>query len=154
MGREAMNKGGVACYGGDVVQAIAALDEQALLPRTSGFCHRQMFAADQELLEFRCSMPCVPTLPPKRLKLFLSVPPSKPKSLVVPHLVRLAVGNDQRLLLPASVLAGGSLLILADTAARTIIAPQRKRTTQLGASRRGDCLGNRSGYGALRGLHC
>lgn len=45
--------------------------------------------------------------------------------LVVPHLVRLAVGNDQRLLLPASVLAGGSLLILADTAARTIIAPQQ-----------------------------
>ena len=27
--------------------------------------------------------------------------------LIVPHLVRLAVGNDQRLLLPASVLAGG-----------------------------------------------
>lgn len=45
--------------------------------------------------------------------------------LVVPHLVRLAVGNDQRLLLPASVLAGGSLLILADTAARTLIAPQQ-----------------------------
>ena len=45
--------------------------------------------------------------------------------LVVPHLVRLAVGNDQRLLLPASVLAGGSLLVLADTAARTLIAPQQ-----------------------------
>ena len=45
--------------------------------------------------------------------------------LVVPHLVRLATGNDQRLLLPASVLAGGSLLVLADTAARTIIAPQQ-----------------------------
>jgi len=43
--------------------------------------------------------------------------------LVVPHLVRLATGNDQRLLLPASVLAGGSLLVLADTLARTIIAP-------------------------------
>lgn len=43
--------------------------------------------------------------------------------LIVPHLVRLAVGNDQRLLLPASVLAGGSLLVLADTAARTIVAP-------------------------------
>jgi iron complex transport system permease protein len=28
--------------------------------------------------------------------------------LVVPHLVRLATGNDQRLLLPASALAGGS----------------------------------------------
>ena len=45
--------------------------------------------------------------------------------LVVPHLVRLATGNDQRLLLPASVLAGGSLLVLADTAARTLIAPQQ-----------------------------
>ncbi len=45
--------------------------------------------------------------------------------LVVPHLVRLAIGNDQRLLLPASVLAGGSLLVLADTAARTVIAPQQ-----------------------------
>ncbi len=45
--------------------------------------------------------------------------------LVVPHLVRLATGNDQRLLLPASVLAGGALLVLADTLARTIIAPQQ-----------------------------
>ena len=45
--------------------------------------------------------------------------------LVVPHLVRLAIGNDQRLLLPASVLAGGSLLVLADTLARTLIAPQQ-----------------------------
>ena len=45
--------------------------------------------------------------------------------LVVPHLVRLAAGNDQRLLLPAAALAGGSLLVLADTAARTLIAPQQ-----------------------------
>ena len=45
--------------------------------------------------------------------------------LVVPHLVRLAAGNDQRLLLPACVLAGGSLLLLADTLARTVIAPQQ-----------------------------
>lgn len=45
--------------------------------------------------------------------------------LIVPHLVRLAAGNDQRLLLPASVLAGGSLLVLADTLARTLIAPQQ-----------------------------
>lgn len=43
--------------------------------------------------------------------------------LVVPHLMRLALGNDQRLLLPASVLAGAILLLLADTAARTVIAP-------------------------------
>jgi iron complex transport system permease protein len=45
--------------------------------------------------------------------------------LIVPHLVRLAAGNDQRLLLPASVLAGGSLLVAADTLARTVIAPQQ-----------------------------
>ncbi len=45
--------------------------------------------------------------------------------LIVPHLVRLAVGNDQRLLLAASALAGGSLLVIADTLARAIIAPQQ-----------------------------
>ena len=45
--------------------------------------------------------------------------------LIVPHLVRLAVGNDQRLLLPASALAGGSLRVVADTLARSLIAPQQ-----------------------------
>lgn len=45
--------------------------------------------------------------------------------LLVPHLVRLATGNDQRLLLPASALAGGALLVSADTLARTLIAPQQ-----------------------------
>lgn len=45
--------------------------------------------------------------------------------LIVPHLVRLAAGNDQRVLLPAAVLAGGSLLVIADTLARTIVAPQQ-----------------------------
>jgi iron complex transport system permease protein len=43
--------------------------------------------------------------------------------LVVPHALRLLVGNDQRVLLPACVLAGGSLLVLADTVARTVLAP-------------------------------
>jgi iron complex transport system permease protein len=43
--------------------------------------------------------------------------------LIVPHALRLAVGNDQRLLLPASALAGGALLVLADTLARTVAAP-------------------------------
>jgi iron complex transport system permease protein len=43
--------------------------------------------------------------------------------LVVPHGLRLVIGNDQRLLLPASVLTGGTLLLLADTLARTIAAP-------------------------------
>lgn len=43
--------------------------------------------------------------------------------LIVPHLVRFVIGNDQRLLLPFSVLVGGTLLTLADTAARTLVAP-------------------------------
>jgi iron complex transport system permease protein len=43
--------------------------------------------------------------------------------LIVPHLVRLAIGNDQRVLLPAAALAGGTLLTFADTAARTVLAP-------------------------------
>ena len=43
--------------------------------------------------------------------------------LVVPHALRLALGNDQRVLLPASALAGGTLLLLADTAARSLLAP-------------------------------
>jgi iron complex transport system permease protein len=43
--------------------------------------------------------------------------------LVVPHGVRLVVGNDQRLLLPSAALAGGALLLVADTLARQVIAP-------------------------------
>jgi iron complex transport system permease protein len=43
--------------------------------------------------------------------------------LIVPHALRLLLGNDQRLLLPASALAGGALLALADTLARSIVAP-------------------------------
>jgi iron complex transport system permease protein len=43
--------------------------------------------------------------------------------LVVPHALRLTFGNDQRVLLPASALAGGSVLTLADLLARTIVAP-------------------------------
>ncbi len=45
--------------------------------------------------------------------------------LVVPHALRLAIGNDQRVLLPACALAGGALLVLADTVARTVVAPQQ-----------------------------
>jgi iron complex transport system permease protein len=45
--------------------------------------------------------------------------------LVVPHSLRLLIGNDQRILLPACALAGGSLLALADTLARSVIAPQQ-----------------------------
>lgn len=43
--------------------------------------------------------------------------------LIVPHLLRLVIGPDHRLLLPASVLGGAVLLVLADTAARTVAAP-------------------------------
>jgi iron complex transport system permease protein len=43
--------------------------------------------------------------------------------LVVPHALRLVLGNDQRVLLPACALGGGTLLVLADTLARTVVAP-------------------------------
>lgn len=45
--------------------------------------------------------------------------------LVVPHLLRLLIGGDHRLLLPACTLAGGTLLVIADTLARSLIAPQQ-----------------------------
>ncbi|ACE85022.1 FecCD family ABC transporter permease [Cellvibrio japonicus] len=43
--------------------------------------------------------------------------------LVVPHMLRLWVGPDHRLLLPLSALGGASLLLLADTLARVAVAP-------------------------------
>ncbi|MDE2485010.1 MAG: iron chelate uptake ABC transporter family permease subunit, partial [candidate division NC10 bacterium] len=43
--------------------------------------------------------------------------------LAVPHILRLLVGPDHRRLLPTSALAGAALLVLADTAARSIAAP-------------------------------
>jgi len=43
--------------------------------------------------------------------------------LVVPHLLRLAVGPDHRVLVPGSALLGGALLLGADLLARTIVAP-------------------------------
>jgi iron complex transport system permease protein len=43
--------------------------------------------------------------------------------LIVPHIVRLLIGPDHRWLLPVSALAGGILLLIADTLARVIIAP-------------------------------
>ncbi len=45
--------------------------------------------------------------------------------LIVPHACRFALGPDHRLLLPAATLAGGIFLVLADTLARTILAPQQ-----------------------------
>jgi len=43
--------------------------------------------------------------------------------LIVPHIVRLVIGPDHRILIPASGLVGGIFLIVADTLSRTIIAP-------------------------------
>jgi len=42
----------------------------------------------------------------------------------VPHLVRLSFGSDNRMVIPASALAGASFVIVADTLARTVIAPR------------------------------
>ena len=43
--------------------------------------------------------------------------------LIIPHIVRMLLGPDHRILIPSSGLLGGIFLILADTLARTIIAP-------------------------------
>lgn len=44
--------------------------------------------------------------------------------LIVPHLVRLSVGSDNRLVVPFSAVAGAIFVVLADTVARTAIAPR------------------------------
>ncbi|SCY94683.1 FecCD family ABC transporter permease [Alkaliphilus peptidifermentans] len=43
--------------------------------------------------------------------------------LIIPHVMRMLVGPDHRILIPASGLMGGIFLIAADTVARTVIAP-------------------------------
>ena len=43
--------------------------------------------------------------------------------LVVPHAVRLVLGPDHRLLLPAAALSGAAFIVLADLFARTVLAP-------------------------------
>lgn len=43
--------------------------------------------------------------------------------LVIPHLIRLIIGNDYRVLLLGSFLGGAVFLVLSDTLARTVIAP-------------------------------
>lgn len=45
--------------------------------------------------------------------------------LVIPHLIRLLAGSDHRIVLPASALAGGTLLVIADTLSRTLLAPRQ-----------------------------
>ena len=44
--------------------------------------------------------------------------------LVVPHLVRLSFGSDNRTVILATALAGGLFVVVADTTARTIISPR------------------------------
>jgi len=53
--------------------------------------------------------------------------------LVVPHVVRLIVGADHRVLLPLSALGGGLFLLVADTAARVVLAPAELRVGVLTA---------------------
>jgi iron complex transport system permease protein len=43
--------------------------------------------------------------------------------IVVPHLVRLMVGVDHRIVLPAAVLFGATFLVACDLIARTVLAP-------------------------------
>jgi iron complex transport system permease protein len=43
--------------------------------------------------------------------------------IIVPHLVRIVVGADHRLVLPGSALFGAAFLVGCDVAARTILAP-------------------------------
>jgi iron complex transport system permease protein len=45
--------------------------------------------------------------------------------LVTPHLARLALGSDNRVVLPAAALLGGAMLMAADLAARVLIAPRQ-----------------------------
>jgi len=45
--------------------------------------------------------------------------------LVIPHMLRLLGARDHRILLPCSVLLGGSFLMIADSVARTVVAPQQ-----------------------------
>jgi iron complex transport system permease protein len=45
--------------------------------------------------------------------------------LMVPHLVRIWFGPDNRILIPASALMGGAILTAADTVARTVVAPSQ-----------------------------
>ncbi len=45
--------------------------------------------------------------------------------LIVPHLMRMLVGSDHRILIPSATLFGGLFLVLSDTIARTLLSPQQ-----------------------------
>jgi iron complex transport system permease protein len=44
--------------------------------------------------------------------------------LVIPHIVRLKIGSDNRNVIPATAIVGAIFVVLADTIARTVIAPR------------------------------
>ena len=44
--------------------------------------------------------------------------------LIVPHMLRLVIGPDHRVLLPASLIGGAAFLVFADAVARSVIAPE------------------------------
>ena len=44
--------------------------------------------------------------------------------LITPHILRLIVGPDHKILFPASALAGGIVLLVSDTIARTVLIPR------------------------------
>lgn len=76
--------------------------------------------------------------------------------IVVPHLLRLAIGPSHRFLLPASALGGASLLLIADSIARTVAAPAELPigiiTAILGAPVFLMLLLGRNGRAAMEGL--
>lgn len=45
--------------------------------------------------------------------------------LIIPHMLRMLGARDHRLLFPAAILLGGSFLVVADSLARSIVAPQQ-----------------------------
>ena len=75
--------------------------------------------------------------------------------LIVPHIMRLLLGPNHKHLLPASLLAGAILLLVADTLARTIIAPSELPvgivTALIGAPFFISLLRNRHRYGMQEG---
>jgi iron complex transport system permease protein len=44
--------------------------------------------------------------------------------LVVPHLIRLSLGSDNRMTIPAAAIGGALFVVAADTVARTVVAPR------------------------------
>lgn len=75
--------------------------------------------------------------------------------LIVPHIMRLIIGPNHRFLIPATLIAGAILLLLADTLARTIISPAELPvgivTALIGAPFFISLLKNRHQYGMQEG---